>query len=238
MNNKNHLYSTKTMGDYSRYSWNNNIDYENITGDGCWRTHWGYYWIFNHNVNGLIPVKMIAKFLDQLVNQRNRAATCIQSLWRGFKVRKGMRNVTFSDHIEVRDENGAVPNDFHQEMKTFDGPNPQSLMFAEMVGSFFARKWCNEIQLLEQYGENFISDNQDAFSETFQKAMIQIITGGRWGMWKDQEAVDPERPNHLRLFSDCSKAFRKAMILIKLREIPSNYRSVIPTYEAKYINVN
>ena len=227
------------MGDYTRYSWNTNIDFENITGDGCWRTHWGYYWIFDHNINGLIPVKTIAKFLDQLVFQRNRAATCIQSLWRGFKARKRMvRNVTFSDHIEVRDENGATPCDFYQEMKPYDGPNPQSLMFAEMVGSFFSGKWRNEIQLIEQYGEDFISDNQDAFSAIFQKAMYQIIAGGKWGLWKDQNAVDPERPNHLRLFTDCSKAFRKSMILIKLRKIPSNYKSVIPTYEAKCIDVN
>ena len=220
------------------------IDFNYCGGDGCWHTPDGFFWIFdNTRTQELIPVSMIVGFFDNYAAERHKAAVNIQRVWRSWSCRDSLRClkkkstlVSFDEHILVRDEGDTPISDVHQEMKTFDGPNPQSVIFAEMVCSFFARKWRNEIQLLEQYGTEFVSENQDAFSLIFQKAMIQIIHGRKWGLWKDQTAVDPDQQNHLRLFTECSQAFRKAMVLIKLRNIPSRYRT--PFSEAKCINVN
>jgi len=216
-------------------------------GDGCWHTPDGFFWIFDHVRHGagleFIPVSLHVAWRNALAAERHKAARDIQRVWRGTSWRRMKRQemersrkrlVSFGDYNVVRGE-----GDVHQEMKTFDGPNPQSVIFAEMVRSFFAKKWCNEIQLLEQYGSKFVSDNQDTFSVIFQKAMIQMFNGGKWGMWTRGGAVVPRGQNHLKMFFECEEAFRKAMILISVMNVPSNYMCLTPPFcEAKYINVN
>ena len=216
------------------------IDFNHCGGDGCWHTPDGFFWIFdNTRIQELIPVSMIVGFFERHSAERHKAVVDIQRVWRAWQVRMFLKKtptlVSFDEHIIVRDENDTIL-DVYQEMKAFDGPNPQSVIFAEMVGSFFAKKWCNEIQLLEQYGAEFVSENQDTFSVIFQKAMIQLINGQKWGLYTHSGAAVPRGPNHLKLFFECSKAFRKAMILIKLRNIPSRYWT--PFCEVKCINVN
>jgi hypothetical protein len=231
------------------------------SGDGCWHTPDGYFWVFdNTRPQELVPVSIIVGFFERHAAERHKAAVDIQRIWRGTSSRRReiyldlfgdppgelemdqtprAREivVSFGDHIVVRDENEKLL-DIHHRMKTFDGPNPQSLIFAEMIDSFFTRKWCNEIQLLEQYGSKFVSDNQDTFSVIFRKAMIQMINGEKWGLWKGQTAVDPGQPNHLTLFTECSQAFRKAMVLIKILDTPSNYMYTPSFCGSKCINVN
>mgnify|MGYP001402019568 CR=1 FL=1 len=130
-----------------------------------------------------------------------------------------MASVTFNNFEISREYNREDPGDMRlsirkaKQVKKFDGPNPSSVAFAELVEDYFNRGWSTSCDLLILYGEEYVEKNTIEFLKIFDRAFEVLESGKKYGLIGDSSGLAVKNtPDCILRFHECYSEFYDACV--------------------------
>ena len=128
-----------------------------------------------------------------------------------------MSSVTFNNFEVSREYNSGDPTDMRlsirkaKRVKEFDGPNPSSASFADLVEDYFRGGWSSFSDLLILYGEEYVEEHTIEFLKIFARAFEILESGKKYGLIGGSSglAIKPTPASQLR-FQSCYSEFYDA----------------------------
>ena len=130
-----------------------------------------------------------------------------------------MSSVTFNNFEISREYNREDPGDMRlsirkaKQVKKFDGPNPASVAFAELVEDYFRGGWSSFSDLLILYGEEYVEEHTIEFLKIFERAFEVLESGKKYGLIGGSSGLAVKTsPACILRFQSCYSEFYDACV--------------------------